>query len=375
MTLTTFAQMKMLRECLLGLDVMCAIWLVFSMITLILLLTQLRFIIALWPSWRQNALRPSPDMSLVLLGKDAADHMKPWLDALQSHPLTEKMPVIVVDDQSQGHSKQALEQLIKAHPHMHAVHVPPSVRFQDSSKLAYTLGFKACTTRYAVCVNLQFHPPEQLNQWLSTLMQPLGGRVRASWVWSQSLGGYGSQLGHAMAHMQTARRQVTAGHATGLKASAFAIDVKSFFQVKGFLSHMHLDGGTIEFLMNDLAQLGQVKPVLAKNMALLPRFELPLDVRVRKHRKWKERNSPKIARILQGTHLLLWTLLIAKPLADNGFQGPIDRFLLIGGTLAILPWLNAYTLSMIWCASDHSWSMGLLSPLHWIKTLLRIRPS
>ena len=375
MTLTTFAQMEMCWECLKGLNVMYATWLFFSVITLALLLAQFKSIIALWPSWRQNTLTPTSDMTLVLLGKDAADHVKPWIEALQSHPHTQNTPGIVVDDQSQGQTRQALDQLIKAYPHMHAVHVPPSVRFQDSSKLAYTLGFKACTTRYAVCVNLQFQPPEQLNQWLSTMMEPLGGRVLASWTWSQSLGVLMLRFDHAMEHLHAARRQVNAGRATGLKASAFAIDVKSFFQVKGFLSHMHLDGGTIEFLMNDLAKLGQVRPVLAKNMALLPRFELPMDVRVHKHRKWKERNGLKIAGILQAIHLLLWTLLIAKPLYDVGFQGPIDRFLLISGSLTILPLLNAYTLSMIWCASDHSWTMGLLSPLYWIKTLLRIRRS
>ena len=322
--------------------------------------------------WKQRPVAHLDQVSIILVGKNSEAQYRIWHERIRQHDWAAKLPIIMVDDQSSDRSAQAILDLEKEDVLVHPVIVPESERFDGTTKLAYTLGIKACRTEYAVVAHLRHHPPHEIEGWVRAMAAPLEQGAVASWSWRQWPEDQGwKRARHMMSFFRATKRQLIAQSPTGLVAASFGLRIQAFFEVNGFLSHMHLNGGTIEFLLRDLAQVGRVDPVMSKDAQLEGRYHVSQDPRVRRERQGRERMAKTMACWRQWVMLSSALLLFVVPV---NHVTPHDGIIWLWyGALLTLPlmFIASWVTWSIFITRYYHWSMLLWFPVIWARNLFR----
>lgn len=329
------------------------------------------FIVRFRTIWRQRPVAHLDQVSLILVGKNSEAQYGIWHERLRQCEWAEKMRIIMVDDQSTDRSAQAILDLEKVDMMVHPVIVPLSERFDGTTKLAYTLGIKACRTEFAVIAHLRHHPPHDMEGWVRAMAAPLEQGAVASWSWRQWPEDQGwKRAKHMMKFFQAAKRQLVAKSPTGLVASSFGLRTQAFFEVNGFLSHMHLNGGTIEFLLRDLAQIGPVVPVMQADAQLEGRYHVSQDPRVRRERHGRERISRTMTAWRHAVMLVCAGLLVVL----SWSHASSEVMMWFGrGTILAVPvlFLGSWVTWSIFIIRYYHGSMLLWYPLIVVQSLFR----
>lgn len=251
-----------------------------------------------WFTWNRasgKGLDPV-DCSLMIVGRNDPEGFERWIQSAFSQlPGAE---ILAVDNQSEDETANVLEALRRQYPTLIVVTLPASERFWSTRKLALTLAVKAAHRKYSLWVDTRCELPSDLPQWQKVLSDPLRrGKAIAAFapVMASRDASYRAKsealASNAWAHIRArplfpgVKRSAT----TGMVPVNFAFETAKFFEIKGYLTSMHLDGGEAEFLLNDLAQIGPVVAV-AQPGAFLRRPWLPQsDHKMRAHRSSVER--------------------------------------------------------------------------------------
>lgn len=251
-----------------------------------------------WFTWNRasgKGLDPA-DCSLMIVGRNDPEGFEQWI-----HKAYKQLPqaeIIAIDNQSEDETANVLEALKRQYPDLIVVTLPSSERFWGTRKLALTLAVKAAHRSYSLWVDSRCEIPSDLASWQKALTDPLRrGKAIASFapVMAERSASYGAKaesLGvNVWAHLRArplfpgVKRAAT----TGIVPVNFAFETSKFFEIKGYLSSMHLNGGEAEFLLNDLAEIGPVVAV-TQTAAYLRRPWLPQnDSSMRAHRSPMER--------------------------------------------------------------------------------------
>ena len=343
-----------------------------------------------WFSWGKavgKGLEPA-DCTLMVVGRHDAEGFERWI-----HAAFAQMPqaeIMAVDNQSEDDTANALEALKRQYPTLTVVTLPSSERFWSTRKLALTLAVKAAHRPYSVWVDTRCEVPADMVAWQKALTSPLRrGKAVAAFapVVAPRTASFHDRAeamaANVWAHLR-ARPLLPAlktAKTTGMIPVNFAFQTQSFFDIKGYLTSMHLDGGEAEFLLNDLASQGAVVPV-PQPPAYLVRPWLPQkDPKMRAHRSGQERFATAryglllllvdLVAIAAGLHLvLLWVHM-----DDFGMLQPSPQIAFLQAQLQAL--LGVYVLLQVsfgvyaiqWAQRlGTGWAVGLSAPIY-----LRIR--
>lgn len=343
-----------------------------------------------WFSWSRAAgkgLEPS-ECSLMIVGRHDAEGFERWVHAAFAH--LPEAEILAVDNQSEDDTANTLEALKRQYPSLTVVTLPASERFWSTRKLALTLAVKAAHRTYSLWVDTRCEVPSDLQQWQRALTSPLRrGKAIASFApvvapRSAFFRARAESLAvNVWAHLR-ARPLLPALKAvktTGMVPVNFAFKTQSFFDIKGYLTSMHLDGGEAEFLLNDLVPQGAVVPV-AQPSAFLTRPWLPQnDPKMRAHREGSERFAVArygflillvdLVAVAAGLHLaLLW-----MHMEDFGMLQPSPQIRFLQGQLQALLGVYMFLQVSFWVYAVQwsqrlgaGWAVGLSAPVY-----LRVR--
>ena len=343
-----------------------------------------------WFSWNRAAgkgLEPS-ECSLMIVGRHDAEGFERWVHAAFTHlPDAE---ILAVDNQSEDDTANTLEALKRQYPSLIVVTLPASERFWSTRKLALTLAVKAAHRPYSLWVDTRCEVPSDMAQWQRALTSPLRrGKAIASFapVVAPRTASFRERVEslavNAWAHVRARPLfpALKAVKTTGMGPVNFAFKTQGFFDIKGYLTSMHLDGGEAEFLLNDLVPQGAVVPV-PQSSAFLTRPWLPQhDPKMRAHREGSERFAVArygllillvdLVAVAAGLHLaLLW-----MHMEDFGMLQPSPQIRFLQGQLQAL--LGVYVLLQVsfWVYAVQwsrrlgaGWAVGLSVPAY-----LRVR--
>ena len=345
-----------------------------------------------WFSWSRAAgkgLEPS-ECSLMIVGRHDAEGFERWVHAAFAH--LPEAEILAVDNQSEDDTANALEALKRQYPSLTVVTLPASERFWSTRKLALTLAVKAAHRTYSLWVDTRCEVPADLQQWQRALTSPLRrGKAIASFApvvapRSASFRARAESLAvNVWAHLR-ARPLLPALKAvktTGMVPVNFAFKTQGFFDIKGYLTSMHLDGGEAEFLLNDLVAQGAVVPV-AQPSAFLTRPWLPQhDPKMRAHREGSERFAVArygflillvdLVAVAAGLHLaLLW-----MHMEDFGMLQPSPQIRFLQGQLQALLGVYVFLQVSFWVYAVQwsqrlgaGWAVGLSAPVYLRARLL-----
>lgn len=219
-----------------------------------------------WAS-KKGADTPSelPPLSLLADGRNAEELFPKLLECWNEQEYANQVDWVAINNQSVDETEQVLDALRVRYPQMHQVLVPKSERFYDSKKFPITLGIKAAKTDAVLLTHAEARPVS--NQWAARMAAPLAdpnvhlvlGAVRmesgAGW-WAQTV-----RFAHAfrqLEYLSWAKWDlVLSGDGANL-----AYQRSLFFELKGFLSHMHLNSGEDDLFVNEAAPHARVLVVL-----------------------------------------------------------------------------------------------------------------
>lgn len=345
-----------------------------------------------WFSWSRAAgkgLEPS-ECSLMIVGRHDAEGFERWVHAAFSQ--LPEAEILAVDNQSEDDTANALEALKRQYPSLTVVTLPASERFWSTRKLALTLAVKAAHRSHSIWVDTRCEVPSDLGSWQRALTSPLRrGKAIASFApvvapRSASFRARAESLAvNVWAHLR-ARPLLPALKAvktTGMVPVNFAFKTQGFFDIKGYLTSMHLDGGEAEFLLNDLVPQGAVVPV-AQPSAFLARPWLPQhDPKMRAHREGSERFAVArygflillvdLVAVAAGLHLaLLW-----MHMEDFGMLQPSPQIRFLQGQLQALLGVYVFLQVSFWVYAVQwsqrlgaGWAVGLTVPFYLRMRLL-----
>lgn len=240
-------------------------------------------------------LKPS-ECSLLIIGRNDPKGFDLWIrTAMVQLP---EMEIVAIDNQSEDETSNHLDVLKDECPSLLVVTVPLSERFRGTRKLALTLGVKAARRANCIWVDTRCEIPSDFPLWVRTLTSPLRR--------GNALASFAPVLAPKKAHFAVRVRCIAVNvwaqirakplipvlrspKTTGVIPVNFVFRKDSFFKVQGFVSSMHIDGGEAEFLLNDLAKLGPVVPVMHPNSFLFRPWVQSSDLLMRSHRSSWER--------------------------------------------------------------------------------------
>lgn len=108
-----------------------------------------------------------PAVSVVICARNEAYNLEAYLPVwlTQQYPVYE---VIVVDDGSEDHTRDILEQYMRIYPNLHVTFVPHDVRVRSSKKLGLTLAAKAARYDYLLLTDADCRPESP--RWIEEMM-------------------------------------------------------------------------------------------------------------------------------------------------------------------------------------------------------------
>jgi hypothetical protein len=219
-----------------------------------------------WAS-KKGTVTPSnlPPLSLLADGRNAEDLFPKLLERWDLQEYANQLDWVAINNQSGDDTEQVLDKLRVRYPQMHQVLVPKSERFYDSKKFPITLGIKAAKTDAVLLTHAEGMPVS--NQWAAHMAAPLAdpnvrlvlGAVRmeggTGW-WARTV-----RFAHAFRQLEYLSWAkwglVLSGDGANL-----AYQRSLFFELKGFLSHMHLTSGEDDLFVNEAAPHTQVRVLL-----------------------------------------------------------------------------------------------------------------
>jgi hypothetical protein len=339
-----------------------------------------------WFSWAKAAgkgLEPA-DCTLMVVGRHDAEGFERWIHA--AYAQLPEAEIMAVDNQSEDDTANTLEALKRQYPSLIVVTLPASERFWSTRKLALTLAVKAAHRTHSIWVDTRCEVPADMGAWQRALTSPLRrGKAVASFApvvaprsasWKDRAE---AMAANVWAHLRARPLfpAIKTVKTTGMVPVNIAFKTQGFFDIKGYLTSMHLDGGEAEFLLNDLTTVGPVVPV-AQASAYLTRPWLPQkDPKMRAHRTGQERFSGAryglllllvdLVAVAAALHLiLLWIHM-----DDFGMLQPSPQIAFLQGQLQAL--LGVYLLLQLsfgvylvqWAKRlNAGWTVGLLAPIH-----------
>jgi len=349
----------------------------------------------LWSHWKKapgQGIAPE-SCSLMIVGRHDVEGFERWIHASMS--AFPGMEILAVDNQSEDETPNALEALKRKYPRLVVVTIPPSERFWSTRKLALTLAVKAAHGTHALWVDTACALPDDLAAWQRSLTAPMRrGKVVGTFASvtvpkESKLAVRMQALGHnAWAAIRCSLRLplMASGIPSGMVPVNFAFEIARFFEVKGYLSNMHLDGGEAEFLLGDIAANGHVVPVVHPHAILRRTWVERKDAKMRAHRASVERFAPARYAVLlflldavavaAGLHMgLLWMTM--EDLGYHPAHYPAHVKFVMSQFQAVI---TLYVLiQIVWTAYATAWSrrlgfgyLGLLSPL-WLRIHLLSR--
>lgn len=272
-------------------------------------LTMLRWVLPLWFGKKSmgQGLK-AEETTLLLVGRNDPEGFEKWIRACTSEMI--QLELIAIDNQSEDETANELEALKRELAALKVVTLPASERFWGTRKLALTLGVKASTRPYCIWVDTRCEVPENLTAWHRGLTSPLRrGNALASFApvltpKASPLRDRIQAFSHniwAQIRAQPLAPSLIAARMTGMIPVNFAFKTDSFFEVKGYITSMHLDGGEAEFLLNDIRGIGNVVPVSHSSAYLVRPWVYRADPKMNQHRtKWE-----RLAWVRHGMLLLL----------------------------------------------------------------------
>ncbi|KRO58870.1 MAG: hypothetical protein ABR98_06295 [Cryomorphaceae bacterium BACL7 MAG-120910-bin2] len=363
-----------------------------------LLLLALGFMLQMlgpWWAWRKVSAKGMlvEDCSLMIVGRHDAEGFTRWIHA--AYAAFPAMEIIAVDNQSEDDTANVLESLKRQYPLLVVVTIPVSERFWGTRKLALTLAVKAAHGRYSMWVDTACALPEDMTQWQKRLTAPFRhGKTVATFAPvkvadSATLGTKMNVFGqNAWAVTRTISFFLTPskGIPTGMIPVNFAFETAKFFDIKGYVTNMHLDGGEAEFLLADLAELGPVIPVVHPDAMLERPWLFRHDSKMNAHRRSWERLSLTrhgwvlfLADLAVLVAVLHWGLLL---MAVQDPEGATQQYpVAVGFHIAQCQALIGFYIlvQLLFMANAWAWSkrlgmgaIGLLSPF-WLRAILLSR--
>lgn len=206
-----------------------------------------------------------PPLTLLADGRNAEELFPKLLERWDQLEYANRVDWVAINNQSVDETEEVLDKLRLRYPQMHQVLVPKSERFYDSKKFPITLGIKAAKTEAVLLTHAEGLPVS--NQWAAHMAAPLAdpnvrlvlGAVRMEggegW-WARTV-----RFAHAFRQLEYLSWAkwglVVSGDGANL-----AYQRSLFFELKGFLSHMHLTAGEDDLFVNEAASHTQVRVLL-----------------------------------------------------------------------------------------------------------------
>lgn len=243
----------------------------------------------------ESAPDVSSDLALLVVGRNAASWFEEWVTAFAASSISQRVEMVIIDNQSEDDTAHRLEQLRLRYPWLTVVTVPHSDRFWRTRKLAMTLGVKATKRTQLVWVDAATVPPSNLSDWLGWLSNPLKDRnVAAVWAPVQLVDcGPSVRIPLAAGQLWAWLRQHTGGIPTSMLPVNFAFRSVDFMERKGFQDSMHVDGGEGELIMGVLK--GSRRIVLATEAVVARRGGIQRDPKLREVRDSREQMALMLA--------------------------------------------------------------------------------
>lgn len=219
-----------------------------------------------WAS-KKNVDSPAdlPPLSLLADGRNAEDLFPELLDRWANQDYPNRVDWVAINNQSVDETEQVLDGLRVRYPQLHQVLVPKSERFYDSKKFPITLGIKAAKTDAVLLTHAEARPVS--NRWAARMSAPFAdANVRLVVGVTRMEGGSGwwartVRFAHAFRQLEYLSWAkwglVLSGDGANL-----AYQRSLFFELKGFLSHMHLTSGEDDLFVNEAAPQTNVRVVL-----------------------------------------------------------------------------------------------------------------
>ncbi|MCQ2346096.1 MAG: glycosyltransferase [Paludibacteraceae bacterium] len=115
--------------------------------------------------------KPVDGVSVIVAARNEGERLKQYLCNLmeQDYPLFE---VIVVNDGSEDHTQEVLEDYARRYRNLRITFVPHEARIRSSKKLALTLAIKAARYEYLLFTNADSRPESR--RWISAMMSGFG---------------------------------------------------------------------------------------------------------------------------------------------------------------------------------------------------------
>ena len=255
-----------------------------------------RISVPFW-KWKPNVpgkLTPA-EIALIIVGRNDSFGFEHWVK--EASGIDKNIEIIILDDQSEIETLSVLEALSEKNNQIHLVKTPINQKFWNSRKLAITLALKSTNRPKIVIVDTDCFIPKDPLRWLTQLTEPLNNGAIASFApvnadLNQNLT---RRLHSAGVNMWAVIRAIrifnfsSTQKTTGMHSVNFAFYRSHFFDVKGFLSSMHIDKGEGEFLFNDISRFGEIVPVLDPLASLGKKYKLYSKKERKAHRHNSER--------------------------------------------------------------------------------------
>jgi len=333
-----------------------------------------RISVPFW-KWKPNVpgkLTPA-EIALIIVGRNDSFGFEHWVK--EASGIDKNIEIIILDDQSEIETLSVLEALSEKNNQIHLVKTPINQKFWNSRKLAITLALKSTNRPKIVIVDTDCFIPKDPLGWLTQLTEPLNNGAIASFApvnadLNQNLT---RRLHSAGVNMWAVIRAIrifnfsSTQKTTGMHSVNFAFYRSHFFDVKGFLSSMHIDKGEGEFLFNDISRFGEIVPVLDPLASLEKKYKLYS----KKERKAHRHNSERMF-IFIPMFLLFFMDIMGLLLFYNVFFEEASILELIKFKILLFGWVLVQLILMVfsvfWTKRYFYVTDGFIAPfyLRWV---------
>jgi len=192
-------------------------------------------------------------VSIIVCAKNEYDNISKFLTSILEQKYSD-FEVILVDDQSQDNSEYVLKELANKYSHLNIVKIEQHIKKRVGKKFALTLGIKAAKNDYLVLTDADCMPSS--NNWLSRMVSSFNNKEIVL-----GYGGYRKKKGllNLIIRFDTFNIALQylsfalAGHTYMGVGRNLAYTRATFFNNKGFASHILLPSGDDDLFIQEVA--------------------------------------------------------------------------------------------------------------------------
>lgn len=252
-----------------------------------------------------------PPLSVIVVTKDTGELLHDSLTAIleQDYPAFE---VIVVNDLSAGEDELILKRLANIYPNLYHTFIPETARYVSRKKLGVAMGIRASHYEWVVVTSPYARPESK--EWLRSLAREMTPETDIVLGYSNYVYGKGmfALRVRTDAFFRSLRYlgMALAGHPYMGLGHNLAYRKRAYLEHKGFSSHLQLQRGEDDLLVNAIADRYNTR--VARGKESIVRLPLPVS-----RKSWREEmlGSVLTGRFYQGVAPLLnaletWTCFL-----------------------------------------------------------------